>query len=522
MPNFLLKTTLSSGLSLISLLLVSNPLFAADLNRARQLADIAFGYGLANHPDKAIPLLEEAETYAGDDCYGANVWLKIGAGYQMIQQLDKAESFLIQAVEIAQERTKENCALSATSPDESLLNRATDYAQAGHLDLALNIASRIDNVFQPITIARIAGEYYKTDQQRAKQIVTEAVAIAQENNTVPMVYQTISLIAMVDQFNQAEQPTLAQLVIEESDVTQPFDPADAMETGLYNFQMLRLAGLLVDLDQPQQAQDILDSLVPTIQPSSEFPLDVIQSWIEVALLYERLDGDQAEPIWQQIRTSLQQVDDGLGAAQQSLARGYAELGDFDQATALADSIEAPNDRQAAYSAIAIAYARAGQAEAANRLVESMRNPEHVQHDMVRAYLDTEQYAQAEQLAQQLVQQPDTSAPLSAVGRTYCDVGLPERVVPLIDLIASADGLRECAAIAFAEQGQFEQALELTKTITEPEYRSKTLVAIAAQCTTANVSWHRLIGWLPKSLKTWLGVCDAQKAVELLDQALDLI
>ncbi|ESA37024.1 hypothetical protein N836_05530 [Leptolyngbya sp. Heron Island J] len=498
-----------------------------ELNRARQLADIAFGYGLANRADKAMPLLEQAATYEGGDCFEATAWLKIGVGYQAVNQPDKAEEFFTRAVEIARERTLENCASSATSPEESLLNRANNYAEAGHLDLALTIANRVEHLFQPITMVKIAGEFYDAGQQaEAEQLVTQAIETAQQSPTEPMVNRMILLIAMVDQLIQLEQPELAQLVVETSQLQQPetFEVTNSFESALYHFQVLRLARLLVDLDQPPLALSLLDGVVPNIQPLAEFPSDVVNNWIDAAVLYNTLGSDQAEMLWATVNNHVQQITDPqeLASAQHSLVRGYTEMGDFEQAKTQAQAIEKTSTRQAAHETIASAYARAGQVEAANSLVQSMGNPQSVWISLVRAYLETEKYDQAEELARQLVPQPDMSNAISTVGRTYCNDGLPERVVPLIDLSPSADGLRSCAAIAFAEQGEIDKALQLTQAITAPESQASTLVAIAAQCTTDQVAWQRLIGWLPKSVKTWLGVCDSAKAVELLDQALELI
>ena len=55
MSTLFLKSFFSSGLASAALILSATSALATDINQARQLADIAFGYAIANQPDKAIP-----------------------------------------------------------------------------------------------------------------------------------------------------------------------------------------------------------------------------------------------------------------------------------------------------------------------------------------------------------------------------------------------------------------------------------------------------------------------------------
>ncbi|MGD1904367.1 MAG: hypothetical protein ACFB0C_00055 [Leptolyngbyaceae cyanobacterium] len=215
-----MKFAVSSGVALLALMGAALSVSAqpADLHQASQLADLAFGYAIAEQPDKAIALLEQASTYEDDSCYEANVWLKIGAGYRTVRELEKGGTFLAKAHRIALERDLENCAGSATTPGESLLNRSLEYAEEGHIDLALHIVDQSDNFFAPIVMAQIAGEAYEAGHQRkAKQIVRRSIeltadTIAQAGDD--SIFHLLPL-AVLGQIQADENAQLAEFLIDE-------------------------------------------------------------------------------------------------------------------------------------------------------------------------------------------------------------------------------------------------------------------------------------------------------------------
>ncbi len=528
MLNISWKAPLSGGLAAIALLCSGTPAQAqsTDLTLAKQLADIAFRYAQVQQPEKAIALLEQAETYVGEDCFEAIAWLKIGVAYQAAGDQAQGEKFLNRAAESATEKTAGDCYSSATSPAESFLNRAAEYAEAGHLDLALQLATRVDNFFEPITLAKIAGEYAEAGQLRkAKQILTQAIAnhralvaqLIQENpDSVPAAAADNMLPLMANQLIESGQLELARFVVEQSGLLPP-PPPDSDQTSEDAISdintYLFIARLLPDLEQPQQALSLLDSIVSRIQPS-QYPLEAIYSWVAAAQIYNQLGSGKAIDVLEQAQTGLAQLSNAqmLPSAQAQLARGYAEIGEFDQALVLAKSIDDVSQRQTAYGAIAAAYARAGLSEEADSLVKSIGNPQFARVDMLRAYLETEQYDQAEQVAQQ----PDMKEFLPEVGRTYCETGQPEQAVSLIDQSPSADWLRECAAIEFARQGELTRASDLAQTIEASENKADALTQIAVQYAhpPANSRWQRF--W-----QRWFG-SDRLPAVEVLDEALRLI
>ncbi|MEO0739758.1 MAG: hypothetical protein AAFZ35_23445, partial [Cyanobacteria bacterium J06649_12] len=134
------------------------------------------------------------------------------------------------------------------------------------------------------------------------------------------------------------------------------------------------------------------------------------------------------------------------------------------------------------------------------------------------------YAQAQQMAQQ----PDMLAFLPEVGQAYCQAERPESVLPLLELLEPTSGdvdrLRRCAAIELAQQGDFDQALELAQPIADTDHRTGTMIAIATRQahTATQSSWHQLLSWLPHSVQSWFGLSTSPNAIEILDQALSLV
>ncbi|MDV3347196.1 hypothetical protein QGP82_00685 [Leptothoe sp. LEGE 181152] len=535
MSTLFLKSLLSSGIASIALLSSGHSALAqsTDFSQAKQLADIAFGYAIANQPNKAIPLLEQAATYAGGDCFESNAWLKIGVGYRAVNQSSKAETFLTRAVETAIDHTEGKCASSGTSPSESMLNRTVEYAEAGHLELAVHLVQQVQAWSHPLAMAEIAAEYERAGQPRqAQQMIAQAVAEMKKyenEDLVDVVTANQLFLAATGLLILEEQKDLAKLVIEKSEILSFLEDkgTDVLEDDFETYQVLGLARLLIEIDKTQQALAVLDATRPTIQPSPRFPLDEAHSWIDLAQLYSKLGSDQAESTWEKARTIVEQMPNAStkSSAQRALVQAYSESEDFERALALAETIENVSARQRAYGAIAVAYAKAGLVEDANSLVESIGTPDFAKREVIRTYLETEQYAEAERLAKQ----SDRLDFLPQVGSAYCRMELPERVVPLFEYLSETNShpvtwLRQCTATAFARQGQFDQAMEVAQTVTGPETKAAVLVAIAAQHTNPSnhSAWGRFVQRLPYPLRAWLSPAETQEAVDILDQALALI
>ncbi|MEO0458493.1 MAG: hypothetical protein AAF152_18195, partial [Cyanobacteria bacterium P01_A01_bin.114] len=343
----------SGGVWMLPLLCAGNPALAKsnDLHRASTLAGIAFEYARVERPDRAIALLEQAETLshgaATETCYGATPLLKIGVGYLTADQSELGQQYLTQAFEVARDRTAENCHVSATSPQESLLNRASEYAEAGHLDLAWQIAEGVDDGMHSITLASLAAHYAAAGQQRQaenvlSQAITQAVEFAQQYPEDLDVTQMLLFVAST--LVEAEQPELANGVIETALLQAPGGFSGLEAAALENFetyQTLNLVQLLADLNQTEQALALLDAAVTNIQPVAGFPQQGTYDRVEAALLYSALGRrEQATDVL----AKAQQLSDA--STQAILVQGYAGLGEFDQALTLAASIESTSERRA--------------------------------------------------------------------------------------------------------------------------------------------------------------------------------
>jgi tetratricopeptide (TPR) repeat protein len=122
--------------------------------KARLLADIAVEYRALGQSEQAIKILEQALPLAQastNECFKGNPLVKVAGGYILAGEEAKGKQLLEQAIKIARTQTATGCHLSATSPEESLLNRAKEYAEAGYYDLAVEIITEVNNpVFSPL------------------------------------------------------------------------------------------------------------------------------------------------------------------------------------------------------------------------------------------------------------------------------------------------------------------------------------------------------------------------------------
>lgn len=529
-----LSVKIGGGLSAMALLCVS--LFAqaqsvesVDSTRATQLADLAFAYGGAGLPGQALMLLEEAQTYSGGDCFESTIWLKIGVAYQVAGKPGKGKSFLEKAAKLAVERTEGDCYGSSTSPTESFLNRAAEYSELGYLDIGLQVANQLDSVFGAWTLAEIAGDYAALGQEQdAKKIITEAIEehrtlIAEESEMYMDDEANWSpnrlLVAMAFELIESEQFEMAAFVLEQSNLVA--EAYQSLTDPNFDVQYtINVANLLIELEQTQQARELLEAIAIEVEPLEPFPTDAVSQLSRVAQLLNQVGSSRASEVMAQAEDLAKTLstDEELGFLYGFIVRGYAELGDFERAKAIAADINNVSERSDAYEDIANVYAKQGDSNAANSLVKSIGNSQFARQRLFSTYLWTEQYFEAEQIARQ----PDILEQ-QQLAFTYCNEGLLDEAIELMKSFPADDYLRMCVVTELASQGEFERALALAEEVEDDSIKADALINIANYYTnpTSSVSsslWNQMLVFLQRLF----GRTDVQTPVEILDRALEIV
>jgi tetratricopeptide (TPR) repeat protein len=525
--------------------------------KASLLANIAVQYTAIGKSEQAAQILDQALplTKANtNECFKANPILKVAGGYILVGQEAKGKKLLAEAIQIARTQTATGCSRSATSPDESLLNRAREYAEAGYYDLALEIITGVNNpVFTPIAMAEVVGHYAKAgEDEQATKVLNEAIKLVQRLDQVE--YRTLTLIGIAEHLSQAGQTKQVPQVLERAlESGSAIDEAKSQENGAIKaYQMLRIAKQFAKVGQEGRAIEVLDQSLPKIRTLADkrFPLDKVIQLTDTAIEYAALgQKNKAIATLAEARTAAQAINDD---ALVRVAQGYAEIGDFEQAQQIARSIKNVNGRESAFSRIAIAYAKAGNSDQAVKLAQSIGNSNGTFIGIVRHYIKIGQNDQALDIVQkwnvlgimsELVLgylnagQPDRALEIvqkwnlkdmqSGVVSGYVEAGQPERAM---QLAKSQDMEWTSPRIArgFAKQGKFEQALQVAQSITNKSSRAETLTAIAQQYVARERDNKGPLGNILSVLANRVNSrfdssnsSNKDKASEILDQALQI-
>lgn len=521
--------------------------------RARLLSDIAFEYAELGNSERAIAIAQQAIQSANDmtqPCYQANSLAKVAGSYLLVGQEETGRQWIATAIQTAQQQTATGCSSSATSPTESLSNRAQEYAEDGHFDLAIALSSGLND---PMATAEIAQDLFQAGQiERATQTLDQAIALAQ---AIPdATYKAQMLNVMATQLIVAGNHEAGIRVLEQVD-TRP-TAASAEARSIQGNIRLWTAQQFADAGASERAIAILDQMLPTIRqlPTQPLPIDSIIQFVDVALLYHQLNRpDQATAILAEAHraaaaiapdTPMQSQADALGR----VAVGYGKVGDFARARQILQTIRPTSEQQSALGNLASVYAEAGNVEEAVKLAQSNANRNGVLISIVRYYLQQKQ----PDTAWQFVQTQQVQGILSEVAVGYLEAGQPEKALQIVQTgnlegftpdivqgyaqtgqsqqakqLAEAQGmtwLLPTVVRGLAEQGQFDDALQTANSITDPTQKAEALIAIArvyAEPTTANgdpMPW--LTGWR-NWVQSLLGNSDQEKAQAILEQALQI-
>jgi tetratricopeptide (TPR) repeat protein len=521
--------------------------------QARLFSDIAFEYAELGNSERAIATAQKAIQSANamtQPCYKANSLAKVAGSYLLAGQEKTGKQWIATAIQTARQQTATGCSSSATSPTESLANRAQEYAEDGHFDLAIALSSGLND---PMATAETAQDLFQAGQtERATQTLDQAIAFAQA--ITDATYRTQMLNLMATRLIAAGNREAGIRVLEQIDTRSTATSVEARaiqgNTRLWTARQFAAAGA------PQRAIAILDQTLPTIRqlPSQMFPLDRIIQFVDAALLYRQLNRpDQATAILAEAYraamaiapdTPMQSQADALGR----VAVGYGKVGDFARARQIIQTIRPSIQRQAALGNLASVYVEAGNVEEAIKLAQSNTNRNGVLISIVRYYLQQKQ----PDVAWNFVQAQQVKGILSEVAVGYLEAGQPEKALQIVqtgnltgftpDIVQGytqtgrsqqATSLIEAQGLTWllptvvqglAEQGQFDAALQTAQFITDPTQKAEALIAIArvyAEPTTASgdtVSW--LTDWRDL-FQSILGDSKREKAQAVLDQALQI-
>ena len=462
-------------------------------SKAPLVAEIAFQYAATDPSPAAVKVLDQALALIAtmpSACYQATPLLRVANGYTLVGQASKGQQLLAEAFQVARTQTLANCTLSATSPEESLLNRAVEYAKAGYDAFALAIMRGVDNWFRPIAMIQMVDAYQQAQKpEQARQIFDEALVLAQREPDLRRRRQTLLGMAfkLKDTGQTAFLPVVLQSVLESSRASQSQTEVDFLYSDIAH--KFAVADLLFESGQQASALALLQQVLPEIQALrvTQFPDTPVQLLSQAATVYADFgEARQAKALLVTAQAQAQALAPSLRpAALARVARAYAAMGQLQTARALASQIKAPTDREPVLQAIALQHAKAGAGAEALKVARSL-SPERKNmalSALVRHHLAQQQYDQALQLARR----ERVQGILPDIALAYAEAGQPQQAQQVVQAIPSLahdpaylDRLLSALAQSFAQKGQFDQALRVVQGIQTKAYKGQALIMIATE------------------------------------------
>ncbi|MBD1909365.1 MULTISPECIES: hypothetical protein [unclassified Leptolyngbya] len=550
------KLFLLAALPVLGILTVKQAVaLPAPDQQARLLSDIAFQYAKLGNSQQAVAISQQAlgAAEAMQPCFKAIPLARVAGSYWLAGQEAEGRRWVTEALESARTQAASGCSGSGTSPTESLMYRAGEFADEGQFDLAIALGSGMGD---PLALSEIAADLLDAGQsQRADGLLKEAIANAQKIDDA--YYRTQMLNSMGMKLALAGHPEPAKTVLEQAIISAAtLDTEKAETAALQGSAILWTTRQFTELGANDRAIALLDQTLPTIRnrPDAPFPLDKVIHLVDAALLYQQVGLDDkavatlaeayqfARAIGPNDAKRGQADADALGR----VAIGYAKIGNFERAMQIVQEIPPISERQGALGDIAIAYAAAGNLEAAVELAQSNPNRNGAMIGIVRHYLDQKQPDQA----WQFVQAQQVKGILSEVAVGYLDAGQPERALQLAqtgqlegftsDIVqgyAQSGQPEQALQMAqseeipwllpsvvqgFAQQGKFDAALQTAQSIANPADRAQAFIAIArayAQPQAEAQGTQQLVIQLQDWVAGLFGTSDRERATEMLEQAL---
>jgi tetratricopeptide (TPR) repeat protein len=396
---------------------------------------------------------------------------------------------LTEAFQVARAQTLANCTLSATSPEEALLNRAGEDAKAGYDDFALAIVRGVDHWFRPIAMLRVVGAYQQAQKpEQAKQLLDEALVLAQRDPDRRRQRQT--LLGMAFELKRSGQTAFLPVVLQSALASIRASQSQTAADRSWDLtQTLQIAGLLLGSGQQAPVLALLQQVLPEIQALrvTQFPAAPVQLLSQAATLYANLgEVSQATALLATAQAQAQALApaSGRSTALAHVARSYAAMGQVQTARALASQIKVQADREPVLQAIALQYAKLDAVAEAVKLARSLSTANNlVLSEIVRQYLAQQQYDQALQLARR----ERVQGILPDIALAYAEAGQPQQAMRIVEAIpvlphspAHLDWLLPALAQSFARSGQFDQALRVAQGIRTKVYKGQALIMIATE------------------------------------------
>lgn len=510
------------------------------------ITEIAFQYAAAKRSASALKVLDQAlaltETME-EDCYKATPLMRVANGYILAGEAAKGQKLLTRAFQIAREQTLAGCT-SGTTPQESLLKRAKEYAEAGYDNFVLSIIDGVDNFTRPMQMAEIAGIYWQQKKpEQARQIIGRAIEIAQSQRFPEFITRRQILMSIGFPLSEGGYPELLPPVIKQIQATPNSQDKASLDNDLSIrvSQTWSLSKMLIATGEKGQAIALLNQILPEIQAiqlqsvptarglsPSPNPTSKILDLTLFATQYAAAgQPEQAKTLLMDARTIAESLAPSMDRdrALTMVAQAYTEIGQVKTAEDLARRITNVDEREQMLGAIALDYAKTGNISQATTIARSLTTvneqalgttanelartttKEHTLSNIVAHLLKTKQYEQALELAiqEKIDKTPQMAMALAEAGKPAQALQITKsfRAEELSSQSVCLDCLMSSIAQSFAQQRQFEQALQVAQQIQSKGVKSNVLMMIATQY-----------------IKTDR-IANQNKATEILDQALKL-
>ncbi|MEO8893703.1 MAG: hypothetical protein ABI417_19625, partial [Coleofasciculaceae cyanobacterium] len=428
--------------------------------------------------------------------------------------------------QIAREQTLAGCT-SGTTPQESLLKRAKEYAEAGYDNFVLSIIDGVDNFTRPMQMAEIASIYWQQKKpEQARQIIGRAIEIAQSQRFPEFITRRQILMSIGFPLSEGGYPELLPPVIKQIQATPNSQDKASLDNDLSIrvSQTWSLSKMLIATGEKGQAIALLNQILPEIQAiqlqsvptarglsPSPNPTSKILDLTLFATQYAAAgQPEQAKTLLMDARTIAESLAPSMDRdrALTMVAQAYTEIGQVKTAEDLARRITNVDEREQMLGAIALDYAKTGNISQATTIARSLTTTkEHTLSNIVAHLLKTKQYEQALELAiqEKIDKTPQMAMALAEAGKPAQALQITKsfRAEELSSQSVCLDCLMSSIAQSFAQQRQFEQALQVAQQIQSKGVKSNVLMMIATQY-----------------IKTDR-IANQNKATEILDQALKL-